>query len=108
MLAAAGGRAGVLPSGSRWLDLFAGTGSVGLEALSRGAAHCRFIELDHWVVSNVRPHTGAEGLRHTVFVNHTCLPGLRSGCSIPLRSVSVSPSCIIYVVDEPYSLYTGA
>ncbi len=54
MVAAAGGRAGVLPAGSRWLDLFAGTGSVGLEALSRGAAHCRFIELDHWVVSNVR------------------------------------------------------
>lgn len=61
MLAAAGGRAGVLPSGSRWLDLFAGTGSVGLEALSRGAAHCRFIELDHWVVSNVRAHHWRDG-----------------------------------------------
>jgi 16S rRNA (guanine(966)-N(2))-methyltransferase RsmD len=30
--------------GSRVLDLFAGTGAVGLEALSRGAAECLFIE----------------------------------------------------------------
>ncbi len=30
--------------GSTWLDVFAGTGSVGLEALSRGAAFVRFIE----------------------------------------------------------------
>lgn len=32
--------------GARCLDLFAGSGALGLEALSRGASHCTFIERD--------------------------------------------------------------
>lgn len=32
--------------GQRVLDSFAGTGSLGLEALSRGAKHCTFLESD--------------------------------------------------------------
>jgi len=30
--------------GARCLDLFAGSGAMGIEALSRGAAHCTFVE----------------------------------------------------------------
>ena len=36
---------GRLP-GARVLDVFAGTGAVGIEALSRGAAHVTFVEMD--------------------------------------------------------------
>ena len=31
--------------GARVLDLFAGSGALGLEALSRGAEHCDFVEI---------------------------------------------------------------
>ncbi len=33
-----------LIAGSRCLDLFAGSGAMGIEALSRGAAHCTFVD----------------------------------------------------------------
>ena len=38
------GRAGDLVRGQRVLDLFAGTGALGLEALSRGAAQVTFVD----------------------------------------------------------------
>ncbi|MGC9469028.1 MAG: 16S rRNA (guanine(966)-N(2))-methyltransferase RsmD [Anaerolineae bacterium] len=37
---------GVHLKGSKFLDLFAGTGQVGIEALSRGAAETTFVELE--------------------------------------------------------------
>ena len=36
------------------LDLFAGAGSLGLEAISRGAQHCTFIERDRRAVATLR------------------------------------------------------
>jgi len=39
---------------STWLDLFGGTGSIGLEALSRGAAFCRFIDLNRAPVETIK------------------------------------------------------
>ena len=41
------------PPDSRWLDLFAGTGAIGIEAISRGCVESHFVEMDPWVVNNV-------------------------------------------------------
>ena len=44
--------------GARFLDAYAGTGAVGIEALSRGAAHVTFVEQDrraqHLIEGNLR------------------------------------------------------
>lgn len=45
--------ADVIP-GSRVLDMFAGTGAIGIEALSRGAASCIFIENDRSAIQIVK------------------------------------------------------
>jgi len=40
--------------GARVLDLFAGTGGLGIEALSRGAASCVFVESDRRACESIR------------------------------------------------------
>jgi 16S rRNA (guanine966-N2)-methyltransferase len=42
--------------GARCLDLFAGSGAVGLEALSRGAASVTFVEQDRQAAGVIRDH----------------------------------------------------
>lgn len=50
--------------GSRFLDLFCGTGSVGLEALSRGAAECVFIDSTSEACGITRRNLDALGFLH--------------------------------------------
>jgi 16S rRNA (guanine966-N2)-methyltransferase len=57
---------------SRVLDLYAGSGALGIEALSRGAAHCDFVERQRTVCGLI-----AENLRVTGFGNAAqvhCMP----------------------------------
>ncbi len=48
--------------GARVLDLFAGAGGVGLEALSRGAAEATFVERDARAVQALRPNVTTLGV----------------------------------------------
>ena len=48
--------------GVRFVDLFAGSGAAGIEALSRGAARCVFVEKDQRALRALRENIAALGL----------------------------------------------
>ena len=45
--------------GARFLDLFAGSGAIGLEALSRGASSATFVEQNHTAISCIKENIAA-------------------------------------------------
>ena len=49
--------------GARVLDLYAGTGSLGIDSLSRGAIFCDFVERDHQACEAIK-----QNLQHSHFV----------------------------------------
>lgn len=53
---------GVIPD-SHILDMYAGTGSIGIEALSRGAASCIFVENDRTAVEVIKKNLEVTKLR---------------------------------------------
>jgi 16S rRNA (guanine966-N2)-methyltransferase len=57
-------------AGVRCLDLFAGTGALGLEALSRGAAACDFVEKSGKAAKTLRANIAALDA-NTAFVHET-------------------------------------
>jgi 16S rRNA (guanine966-N2)-methyltransferase len=48
--------------GARVVDLFAGSGALGIEALSRGAAHVTFVESNRRVAATITANLDATGL----------------------------------------------
>jgi 16S rRNA (guanine966-N2)-methyltransferase len=52
--------------GARVLDLFAGSGALGIEALSRGASEATFVEADHQAAQVIAENLAAAKLEGTV------------------------------------------
>jgi 16S rRNA (guanine966-N2)-methyltransferase len=48
--------------GAHVLDLYAGSGAMGIEALSRGAAHATFVERDRAAIDAIRANLATTGL----------------------------------------------
>ena len=67
-------------SGARVLDLYAGSGALGIEALSRGAAAATFVDSSQEAVAAIRRNLSELGLEAVV----QCLPRRRAGWH-PLR-----------------------
>lgn len=55
-------------AGARVLDLFAGSGALGLEAISRGAAHATLVELAQGSLDAIRANVAALGVDDRVTV----------------------------------------
>jgi 16S rRNA (guanine966-N2)-methyltransferase len=53
---------GQVVEGARVLDLFAGSGALGLEALSRGAEHATFVDRDRAASAAIRDNLARTGL----------------------------------------------
>ena len=61
--------------GARMVDLFAGTGAVGLEALSRGAATCDFVENNPAALHSLKANVGAlRASRRTRIFDRDAIP----------------------------------
>src|SRR5690242_16824528 len=88
-------------AGSRFLDLFAGTGAIGIEALSRGAAEVVFVENHAPAATLIRRNVGSLGIRNGAKVLVTdALGGLEKLAS----GKKGKPSQYDYVfLDPPYA-----
>ena len=83
-------------TGKRVLDLFAGSGALGFEALSRGAASVVFVDRSHAVLAAVRRNAEALGVAGAV--------ELRRGevGSVLRRLAGTSPFHLAFL-DPPYA-----
>ncbi|MFD7704571.1 16S rRNA (guanine(966)-N(2))-methyltransferase RsmD [Streptomyces caelestis] len=82
--------------GERVLDLYAGSGAVGLEALSRGAGHVLLVEADARAVRTVRENVKSLGL-----------PGAEVGSGKAeqiVRAASPREPYDIVFLDPPYAV----
>ncbi len=60
--------------GAHFADLYAGTGAVGIEALSRGAAHVTFIESAAAAIAALRANLTSLGIRHNYQLEQRSVP----------------------------------
>jgi 16S rRNA (guanine966-N2)-methyltransferase len=78
-------------AGSRCLDLFAGSGALGLEALSRGAAHVTFVETDAVSVRELRARLAEWGAAGAQVEHSDALRFLGSRAAVPFDIVFLDP-----------------
>ena len=89
------------PAGRPAFDLFAGTGAMGLEALSRGARDCLFVERDRDNAAVIRRNLGA--LRYEDRARITQADAFRILKRLPDR-LEPGPPPLVFL-DPPYAEY---
>ena len=76
------------------LDVFAGTGALGLEALSRGASHVTFIEADKKAVENLKQNAIVLGVFKQVRIYNT-----------KAEKIDFDSPFDIVIADPPYEYF---
>jgi 16S rRNA (guanine966-N2)-methyltransferase len=84
--------------GSVWLDLFAGTGAVGIEALSRGAAMVYFVESAKAAAELVRQNLQSLSIEGSFQI----LPQESASATAQLERQQITPDYTF--LDPPYPL----
>jgi 16S rRNA (guanine966-N2)-methyltransferase len=87
--------------GARVLDLFAGSGALGFEALSRGAAFCLFVETDEAARGAIRDNVEAMGLFGATRIHR------RDATDLGARPASAGPPFDLCFLDPPYARGLG-
>ena len=80
------------------LDLFAGSGAMGIEAISRGATHCTFVEHDHLAVTTLRTNLQSLNLEQSTRILETNVERALQ------TSLLTSPPFSFVYIDPPYIL----
>lgn len=93
---------GARVEGARFLDLYAGTGAIGIEALSRGARWVTFVESNASALRILRANLDRCGLGGSADIQ-TC----RAGAFLR-RGEAVGVPYEIVFADPPYHTGTGA
>jgi 16S rRNA (guanine966-N2)-methyltransferase len=81
----------------RVIDLFAGSGALGFEALSRGAAFCLFVETDAAARGAIRENVEAMGAFGTTRVHR------RDATDLGVRPGADGPAFDLAFLDPPYA-----
>ena len=87
--------------GARVLDLFAGSGALGLEALSRGGAFCLFVETDEAARGAIRDNVEALHLFGCTRIHR------RDATDLGPRPASAGPAFDLVFLDPPYAKGLG-
>lgn len=82
--------------GLRVIDLFAGSGALGFEAISRGAAFCLFVETDEAARGAIRENIDAYGLFGATRIHR------RDATDLGLRPASAGTPFDLALLDPPY------
>lgn len=80
--------------GARVIDLFAGTGALGLDALSRGAAHVTFVEQSHNSLAVLKRNVATLGVDDKINILTT------DASALPAAAQPVD----LALLDPPYDL----